>query len=212
MREIKLSGNRLIEKRIGQVGNELRCLEDLEMMPLAEALKRKFTLHGAELEYLEDQFRFVWRGEAEDKLPTVHGVYLLFSHGGTRLQKVGKADGKTGLRGRSRGYTSVKTEDKSERDATDRLWKTAMKKQLLGQRLSFYYFETPPAELPLPFALEARSPVPIMYNWARPLEMYLLALAQEEYRDQVGKTHLLLIGNSDLKHARLSPRSHETSP
>ncbi len=70
----------------------------------------------------------------------MHGVYCLFSHGGTRLQKVGKADGAHGLRGRFRGYTGAKTEEKSERDPTDRLWKTVMTGSLKGERPQCVYY------------------------------------------------------------------------
>ena len=132
------------------------------------------------------------------ELPEVHGVYCLLSHGGTRLQKVGKADGKRGLRQRFESYTVAKSEEQSERDLTDRLWKTVMKGKLLGERLSVYYFRTLPGVMPEPFVLDgAPATEPIMYHWARPLEKYLSTLFRTELGELVGETHMLLSGAGD---------------
>jgi hypothetical protein len=167
----------------------------MDTLPFVETLKRKFTRHGAELEYRVDKFKFAWCGDVKEKLPEVHGVYCLFSHSGTRLQKIGKADGKRGLRGRFRSYTGAKTEEKSEADRTDRLWKTVMTGKLKDQLPSVYYFETPPGVMSIPFVLDGAPPAkPIMYHWARPLEQYLSELFRSEHRKLVGNTHMLLSG------------------
>jgi hypothetical protein len=187
-------------KKIGykDAGQDADLGGRMDTLPIVETLKKKFTLHGAELKYLEDEFRFAWCRNVKEKLPEVHGVYCLFSHGGTRLQKVGKADGAHGLRGRFRSYTGAKTEEKSERDPTDRLWKTVMKGNLKGKSLSVYYFETPPGVMSIPFVLDGAPPAePIKYHWARPLEEYLSRLFRCEHGELVGKTHMLLSGIGD---------------
>jgi hypothetical protein len=172
----------------------------MDTLPIVETLKKKFTLHGAELEYRADKFKFAWCGNVKEKLPEVHGVYCLFSHGGTRLQKIGKADGKRGLRGRFRGYTGAQTEEKSEADRTDRLWKTVMNGNLRDQRLSVYYFETPPGVMSIPFVLDgAPAAEPIKYHWARPLEEYLSRLFRREHGEQVGETHMLLLSGTGTR-------------
>jgi hypothetical protein len=165
---------------------------------IVETLKKKFTRHGAQLEYRPDKFKFAWCGNVKERLPKVQGVYCLFSHGDTRLQKIGKADGASGLRGRFGGYTGAQTEEQSERDRTDRLWKTVMTGKLEGEILSVYYFETPPGVMSIPFVLDGGPPAePIMYHWAKPLEAYLSKLFRSEHGGLVGKTHMLLSGIGD---------------
>src|ERR1700730_3039172 len=89
-------------KKIGykNAGQDADLGGRMDTLPIVETLKKKFTLHGAELKYLEDDFRFAWCGNVKEKLPEVHGVYCLFSQGGNRLQKVGKAGRGQRLRGR----------------------------------------------------------------------------------------------------------------
>jgi hypothetical protein len=95
----------------------------LEILPLVETLKSAFTLYGAQLQYLQEETRFTWCGPAAPSLPTEHGVYCLISHNGSRIQKIGKAEGKHGLRGRFNGYTGQKTLAKIASDRTDQRWK-----------------------------------------------------------------------------------------
>jgi hypothetical protein len=169
----------------------------METLPIVETLKKKFKLHGAELEYRADKFKFAWCGNVNEKLPQMQGVYCLFSHGGSRLQKIGKADGASGMRGRFRSYIGAQTEEQSERDRTDRLWKTVMRGKLEGQRLSVYYFETPPGVVSEPFVLDGVPPAELKYDWARPLEKYLSRLFRRENGVLVGETHMLLSGIGD---------------
>jgi hypothetical protein len=169
----------------------------MNTLAIVETLKKKFTLHGAELEYRADKFKFAWCGNVEERLPETPGVYCLFSHCGTRLQKIGKADGASGLRGRFRSYIGAQTEEQSERDRTDRLWRTVMTGKLTGERLSVYYFVTRPEAVSVPFVLDGAPPAELKYDWARPLEKYLSRFFRRDHGELVGETHLLLSGIGD---------------
>jgi hypothetical protein len=116
-----------------------------------EKIKSTFTCCTQELEYKghasennEQEFRFSWCGTPPELLPQESGVYCLFSHKGSNIQKIGKAESKGGLRNRFRGYTNKKTEIKIASDKTDLLWKKIMMDKLLGQKLQVYYYVTPP--------------------------------------------------------------------
>jgi hypothetical protein len=91
----------------------------LDTVSAIEKLKNTFTRYGAELEYLPEQARFRWCNGDTPSLPMEHGVYCLVSHNGSRIQKIGKAEGKHSLRGRFLGYTAAKTAAKIASDRTD---------------------------------------------------------------------------------------------
>jgi hypothetical protein len=111
----------------------------METGSVIEKLKSTFTRYGRELEYLPDESRFSWCGPATPQLPEDFGVYCLFSHNGSRIQKTGKAEATGGLRARFCGYTGAKTDRKIASDKTDQRWKRIMTDSLRGKRLSVYY-------------------------------------------------------------------------
>ena len=168
-------------------------------IPVIENLRTNFTCYEAQLEYIPDQRRFAWSPENSELLPTHHGVYLLFSHGGSRLQKVGSAEGAGGLRQRFGNYTGARTEEKLKRDPTDQLWRRVMTGELSGERLSVYYLVVTPSmkvQL-LNRKIDCRS--------ARLLEGELRAFAKECHARNLPETPLLLMG--DIGRA---PRSRES--
>jgi hypothetical protein len=171
----------------------------LEKLPLVEKLKGAFTLYGVQLQYLQKETRFRWCSPDTPSLPTEHGVYCLVSHGGSRIQKIGKAEGKNGLRGRFNGYTGQKTLAKIASDRTDQRWKTVMTGALHGERLSLYYYATVPRLIPLPFPVDdASQPKELECHWARSLEKYLSKLVRDEHKKRgLLETHLLLSGLGD---------------
>jgi hypothetical protein len=116
-----------------------------------EQLKTAFTRYDRELEYLSDRSRFSWcSGTASAAIPREPGVYCLFSHGGSRIQKIGKTEKKGGLYARFGDYTGKKTESKMASDMTDQRWRRIMTGPLLGERLSVYYYVTAPKKFPSP--------------------------------------------------------------
>jgi hypothetical protein len=173
--------------------------DEMEPIPIVEKIKSRFKRHDVELEYLADQSRFAWCGAAAAQLPTEHGVYCLFSHNDTRVQKIGKAEAKHGLLARLSGYTSAKTVAKIESDKTDQRWQRVMRSVLEGERLSLFYFPTVPQIISSPIYLdEEPNPRELECHWARSLEKYLYGLVRAEYKKRnVLDTHLLLSGLGD---------------
>ena len=135
--------------------------------------------------YLIPESRFAWEGTENVQLPDLSGVYFLLSHNGKKLQKIGKADGQYGLRGRLKAYTSKKTKKKLEEYATDRLWMKVMKGELLGQSLSVYYYLAEPEvrDKMLNASPDRGGEEYILngleYQWARSFEKKLSNLATE---------------------------------
>jgi hypothetical protein len=173
---------------------------EMETIPLIEKVKLKFQRADAVLEYRAEEFRFGW-SPSDPKLTKECGVYCLLSHGETRVQKVGKGDGETGLNGRLRGYTNKKTEQKANSDPTDRLWRTVMmeKEKLLGQPLSFYYFVTEPKKIILPIDYGDEIQEELKCHWARDFERSLSERFRKEYEAAgvLNVTHFLLAGAGD---------------
>jgi hypothetical protein len=164
-----------------------------------EELKSKFTRYVRELEYLSDQSRFAWCGGASTiSMPQQPGVYCLFSHSGSRLQKIGKTESTGGLRDRFRGYTGKKTEGKIARDRTDQRWKRMMTDALRGERLSVYYYVTAPKKFESPIRFDNVSDHELNCHWARSLEVYLSKIVRDEcLAKHLTDTHLLLSGVAD---------------
>lgn len=169
----------------------------MEIVPIVVSLKRAFTRHGTQLAYRSDESRFYWCNAAAPSLPIERGVYCLLSHGDTQIQKIGKADGQDGLLGRFRSYTGAKTAAKIAGDRTDQRWKRVMTGALNGERLSLYYYVTPPQ--PTEFRLDGGfEPKQLECHWARSLEKYLSKLVRDEYtKRNLHETCLLLSGLAD---------------
>jgi len=148
-------------------------------MTVRDQILSSFTRFSSELAYDETNFKFYWVHEdaSTQTLPKAPGVYCIFSHNDTKLQKVGKADALGGLHGRFLAYTAKKTKRKLKSDATDRLWQQVMTGPLKGQKLSLYYFVTEPITVgKIPFDIG----VPIFAQWARSFEQELSRCAKNE--------------------------------
>jgi hypothetical protein len=160
-----------------------------------EKIKSAFTRHDRELEYLSDHSRFSWcGGVATAAIPREPGVYCLFSHDGSRIQKIGKTEKKGGLHARFGDYTGKKTESKIASDMTDRRWKRVMTNVLRGERLSVYYYVTAPTKIRFEDGFDKE----LDCHWARSLEMYLSKLVRAECgASNLLETHLLLSGAAD---------------
>jgi hypothetical protein len=143
-----------------------------------------------------ERLAFSWKKASSQALtlPRIAGVYALFSHGGERIQKVGKAEGKNGLAGRLRMYTRAKTDQKLAKDSTVQLWLDVMTSQLLGQELEVYYVEAAP--IPVQNIITDQFvKAPILAHWARDFELQLsLAASREVEAEGLGSTHMLLTG------------------
>ena len=166
---------------------------------MIEKLKLAFERVPSELVYKADESRFRW-SPSTPELTRERGVYCLLSHNDSRVQKIGKADGAEGLRGRFIGYTGKKTEQKLIKDRTDQRWKVAMTgDELRGQRLSVYYFITKPKMIASPIDFGEGVYKELQCHWARTFEQYLSALFRAEYRDRnvLNLTHFLLAGMGD---------------
>jgi hypothetical protein len=166
----------------------------IDCLPVAEAIKRKFDRFGRDLQYDHEKFRFAWCGEAQGsrRLPTEAGVYCLFSHDASRIQKIGKTESMGGLRARFNQYTGRKTEQKLARDQTDQRWRRIMMGELNGEPLQLFYFVTPPIMRASPIREAAGQ---LSCHWARSFEIHLAAIVRREYeRDGLlnAGTHLLL--------------------
>ncbi|MCA6104738.1 hypothetical protein [Bradyrhizobium australafricanum] len=167
-------------------------------MSAIEKLKSAFQRHGTELEYLPDQSRFSWCDLYAAPLPEDCGVYCLFSHDGSRIQKIGKAESRGGLRVRFRGYTGKKTDLKIANDKTDQRWKRIMTDALIGERLTLYYFVTAPVTVKSPIRFDNELEHELNCHWARPFEAHLSKLVRKECRERnLLDTHLLLSGAAD---------------
>ena len=169
----------------------------MESLPIVGSLRSRFTRHGSQLAYRREESRFYWCDVAATPLPVERGVYCLFSHDDDRIQKIGKADGHDGLRGRFRSYTGTKTATKLASDRTDQRWNRTMTDALNGERLSLYYFVTVPklTEFRLDSSFELKK---LECHWARSLERYLSKLVRDEYsKSGLLETCLLLSGLAD---------------
>jgi hypothetical protein len=167
----------------------------MEGIAMIERLKVAFERVDSELCYDAGEFRFRWSPK-DPELPNERGVYCLLSHKGSRVQKVGKADGAYGLRGRFLGYTGKKTTEKILRDKTDQRWKAAMTGELRAQPLSVYYFITKPQPIASPIDFGDGVQKELQCHWARSFEQYLSALFRKDYKDKkvLNVTHFLLAG------------------
>ena len=172
----------------------------MDTISAIEKLKRAFTRYGRELEYLPDHSRFSWCGDAPTlSLPQESGVYCLFSHGDSRIQKVGKTEKAGGLRARFGDYTGKKTDGKIASDKTDQRWKRIMTDKLRGERLSVYYYVTVPKKFRSPIRFDDDGfEQELNGHWARSFEAYLSKLVRNECRAKnLLDTHLLLSGAAD---------------
>ena len=164
--------------------------------PASVKIKNLFIKHPHELKYEPERLCFSWVYECADraKIPEESGVYALFSHGGERIQKVGKADGSGGLRSRFNRYTAKKNEGKLNRDPTVALWYRTMTGKLIDQNLVLYYMVTPPKiiknEISEHFSFDG-----FYLQWARDLEYRLSrAVNLECASGALADTHMLLSG------------------
>lgn len=170
-----------------------------DTLSMATAIKEQFIRFDCELEYIAKDSRFSWcKDKSATRLPTEVGVYCLFSHRESRIQKIGKAESTGGLRARFNQYVGKKTEFKLARDQTDQRWRRIMTDQLDGKRLQLFYFLTPPIKLPSPIRLSGDAARQLKCHWARSLENYLATAIRNEYRrDKLLDTHLLLSGKAN---------------
>ena len=171
--------------------------EERDLASIIEKLKSQFTRCSAEFEYLPTESRFRWCGTPN--LPKECGVYCIFSHDDSRIQKIGKAERKRGLRGRFGDYTVKKTSAKLAKDSTDQLWKRAMVEGVLsGMRLGVYYYVTVPTKVQSPISFDDGAGEELDCHWARSLEKYLSGLVRNECEERnLAGTHLLLSGIAD---------------
>lgn len=169
-------------------------------MSVIEKLKSAFTRYGRELEYRTDESRFSWcSDETTLSLPREPGVYCLLSHGDSRIQKVGKTEKTGGLRARFTDYTVKKTDRKIASDNTDQRWKRIMEGALRGERLSVYYYVTPPKKIQSPIRFDDNGfEQELSCHWARSFEVYLSKCVRSEcLKNNRLDTHLLLSGVAD---------------
>jgi hypothetical protein len=169
-------------------------------MSVIQKLKSAFTRYGRELEYRPYESRFSWCGDAATlSLPRESGVYCLFSHGNSRIQKVGKTEKAGGLRARFTDYTGKKTDGKIASDQTDQRWKRIMEGPLRGERLSVYYYVTPPMKFQSPIRFNDNGfDQELSCHWARSFEALLSKLVRNECRENnLLDTYLLLSGAAD---------------
>jgi hypothetical protein len=92
---------------------------------------------GGRMKYSSSGFGWEWSEQKE--LPTDHAVYFLLSSFG--IEKVGKADGKRGLKQRFSRYLKVNKTLKN--DDTDKRWHRIMSQDMLGQEIQIYYITFP---------------------------------------------------------------------
>ncbi len=148
------------------------------------------------MRYDERDCRFYWDCEpASSGLPGKAAVYCLFSHLDQRIQKVGKAEGASGLSQRFLAYTKASTPARMARDATDRLWQRVMTGPLRGQALSVYYLLTPPVELECPVRVPEINRV--RAHWARDLETVLSKALRLELAQSLNSAPELLLSGID---------------
>lgn len=148
------------------------------MSQLIEFIKK--TSYAGTWSYSEDgnYAGFYWDPQKNMEIPSHPGIYFLLSDDLTAVQKIGKAEGRGGLRQRFKQYTSKKLiNGRVLTDDTDGLWFKAMKGILINKKIDVYYYTTPPeivnfSNFGLSFCLEA--------HWARSFERTLNVLARSE--------------------------------
>lgn len=101
-------------------------------------VKKHGKLISSEITWKEDKgFIGFPKGLTDDR-----GVYFVVSQYG--IEKVGKADGKFGFKGRMISYkSSINSKNKSPRDASCKLWEEMMMSELHGEVLSIYFIDVP---------------------------------------------------------------------
>ena len=170
----------------------------MDKFNVLEFVKTQCVKVNSPLRYLPDESRFCWDDATSVSLPTQSGVYFLLSHNDTKIQKIGKADGRGGLKGRLRGYTAKKTPHKINTDKTDRLWREKMTNHLLGESISVFYYETSPMEINKSYIQgNVEHSLVVEAQWARSLEEKLSRLAAQDVKERgVTYEEMLLSGQN----------------
>ena len=117
---------------------------------------------------------FGWEWTAKEELPSEHAVYFLLSSFG--IEKVGKADGKGGLKQRFSRYLKVNKTLKN--DDTDKRWHRTMSSQdMLDQEIQIYYITFPKETKTLKTSL---GELEIKFSPASQVEKVLFLTAKRE--------------------------------
>lgn len=117
---------------------------------------------------------FGWEWSEQKELPTDHAVYFLLSSFG--IEKVGKADGKGGLKQRFSRYLKVNKTLKN--DDTDKRWHRTMSSQdMLDQEIQIYYITFPKETKTLKTSL---GELEIKFSPASQVEKVLFLTAKSE--------------------------------
>jgi len=127
---------------------------------------------GGKMKYSSSGFGWEWSEQKE--LPTDHAVYFLLSSFG--IEKVGKADGKGGLKQRFSRYLKVNKTLKN--DDTDKRWHRTMSSQdMLDQEIQIYYITFPKETKTLKTSL---GELEIKFSPASQVEKVLFLTAKRE--------------------------------
>jgi hypothetical protein len=130
------------------------------------------TTFGGRMKYSSSGFGWEWTAKKE--LPSEHAVYFLLSSFG--IEKVGKADGKGGLKQRFSRYLKVNKTLKN--DDTDKRWHRTMSSQdMLDQEIQIYYITFPKETKTLKTSL---GELEIKFSPASQVEKVLFLTAKSE--------------------------------
>lgn len=110
-------------------------------------------------------------------LPRLVGVYAWVDTKG-RIQKIGKAEGRDGMRQRTSFGRGKVGPDGQPKDATTRLWKRVWEGPLVGESIDVYFSPHPPVSLPIDVPGVGR--VTVQSQVARSVEELLSRRAREE--------------------------------